>query len=366
MSDLTYKPQKWLSMQVPLAILRSLGALILILMSLAAQALPVQGLYESEIAVSNQSEAERNRAYRQALEQVVVKVTGERRWLDNARIAQALSTAGSYVAEVSYRAENMQGWIHVRFDQRQLDALLNQENIPVWDNNRASVLMLLTIQAADGRRQMLSSSSEHDYLEQAKQFADRRAVPVLFPLLDLTDRRLVSSQQAWDLSNEALSALAERYAADSILAARILETADGQQVGLWKFLFRDSETVFDHIAMSSEAYMEMPLDRVTNRLAQHFGLVLSEFDRREQVTVRVDGVGTLSDHRQLVSYLESLTVVRSARVAALHGDSVELRLDLAGNQQILAEFISLGRDLQTVSAANDARQTADLHYRWTR
>jgi uncharacterized protein len=355
-----------LSTQSSMAVLCWLSALLLLCTSLTVQALPVQGLYESEIAVSSQGEAERNRAYRQALEQVIVKVTGERRWLDNARIAQALSAAGSYVAEVSYRAENLQGWIHVRFDQRQLDALLNQEDIPVWDNNRASVLVLVTIQTPDGRRQMLSSSSEHEYLDQARQFAATRAVPVMFPLLDLTDRRLVNNQQAWDLNNEALQALADRYAADSILAARVLGTADGQQVGLWKFLFRDSETVFDHIAVTGDAYMEAPLDRVTSRLAQHFGLVLSEFDRREQVTVRVDGVGTLSDHRQLVNYLESLSVVRSARVAALHGDSVELRLDLAGNRQILAEFISLGRDLQTVAAERNATQTADLHYRWTR
>src|SRR5690554_1087201 len=112
MSEPIYKLGKSGSTPVPLAVLRAMSVLILLCISLSVQTLPVQGLYESEIAVSSQGEAERNRAYREALEQVIVKVTGERRWLDNARIAQALSTAGSYVAEVSYRAENMQGWIH--------------------------------------------------------------------------------------------------------------------------------------------------------------------------------------------------------------------------------------------------------------
>ena len=59
--------------------------------------LPVAGLYSHEVAVTSQSDAERNLAFREALQAVLLKVTGEQRWLENSAIQQALDNAQSYV-----------------------------------------------------------------------------------------------------------------------------------------------------------------------------------------------------------------------------------------------------------------------------
>jgi uncharacterized protein len=328
-------------------------------------ALPVTGLYGQEIAVSNQSEAERRRAYREALAQVIVKVTGERRWLEHPQIVAALAAADRYVAEVSYGNRGATAALDVRFDQRQIDDLLHRENIPVWDNNRASILLWLTVQSADGRRVTLGSSSEHALLDQVHEFSARRAVPVLIPLLDLEDRRLVTPDQAWALDAEALQRAAERYGADSVLAARVLETPDGQLVGLWNFLFRDSEDIFDEIAPLT-TYIEQPLDRATTRLARHFGLVLSQFEQSDAIVMRIDGIDSLPGQQQLLRYLESLTVVSNVRMAGLRPDGLDVRLELSGTRQMLIEFISLGRDLQRVGGSAVEQSQDLLHYRWTR
>tara|TARA_R110002072_G_scaffold278758_1_gene440631 strand:+ start:31633 stop:32769 length:1137 start_codon:yes stop_codon:yes gene_type:complete len=342
------------------------AALWLLALAGTARALPVDGLYSHEVAVSSQSEVERRRAYREALAQVIVKVTGERIWLDHPRISAAVNNADEFVAQVSYRTRGTEALIEVRFDREQLDELLNREDIPVWDNNRASVLLWITVQAADGRRTMLGSSSEHELLDQARLFASERAVPVLIPLLDLTDRRMVTPDKAWALDSEALRSAANRYGADSVLAARVLEAPDGQLVGLWKFLFRDNEEIFDHIEFESQTYMDLPLDNVTSRLASHFGLVRSTLDRRDQVALRVDGISDLDNHLRLVRYLESLSVVRAVSIAGLRADGVELQVQLAGTRQMLTEFISLERDLQEQNFQLGESLPELLHYRWTR
>jgi uncharacterized protein len=331
-----------------------------------ARALLVDDLYAAEIAVSNQGEAERRRAYREALQQVIVKVTGEHRWLQHSRIRTAINNAENYVAEVGYRSTGLDSHIVVRFDQQQLDTLLYEEDIPVWDRNRASVLLWVTVQGADGRRDMLGSSSEHVLLEQARLFSTERAVPVLFPLLDLTDRRLVTTDQAWALDASTLQQAGARYGADSVLAGRLLVTPNGEVVGLWQFLFRDQVHVFDHVDSSAEQYMDFPLNEVTVRLANHFGLVLSEFEREDEVSVRVDGIRDLESHMVLMRYLESLSVVRDARITMLNGDSLTLRVRLAGTRQHLTEFISLDRDLMPVNFELGAVSGDLLHYRWTR
>lgn len=331
-----------------------------------ALALPVEGLYGQEIVVQNQSEAERERAYRDAFAQVIVKVTGERRWLEHPQIRQAIPRASTYVAEVSYRTVMLEGLIDVRFDQSLVDDLLNRADIPVWDRNRASVLLWVTVQGVDGRRTMLGSSTEHALLTQARDFASERGVPVLIPLLDLTDRRMVTVDQGWALDTAALRNVGERYGADSVLAGRLLITPANEVVGLWQFVFRDQVHVFDHVDNSVDTYMDLPLDTVTTRLAEHFGLVLSEFEQEDEVVLRIEGVTSLASHTALMRYLESLSVVRDVNVSALRADTIELTLQLAGTRHHLTEFISLGRDLQPVNFDVGAVTPGLLHYRWTR
>lgn len=331
-----------------------------------AQALPVTGLYEETIQVNNQSESERQRAYRQAFEQVLVKVTGETRWLEHPAITAALRMSASYVSEVSYRSSQEGGALSVQFDQALVDDLLSRENIPLWDNNRASVLLWLTVQTADGRRIVLGSGSEHELVLQAEAFAERRAVPVLLPLMDLTDRRLVTQEQGWSLNAESLQAAAQRYGADSVLAGRILETPDRQWVGLWRVLFRDRNETFDHLDSIDSDYMTMPLDRMTSMLANYFGLVPSEFEQRDSVRVQISGITTMQSHRQVVSYLSSLSVVEQVSLTALRSDTIELQLELAGTRQMLSEFISLGRDLVPDNFAPGEPLPQVLNFRWTR
>ena len=334
----------------------------------AIYALPVDGLYQEEINVANQGDQERRRAYREAFTRVITKVTGEKRWLEHSQIAPVINSADRYVAEVVYHsaaAGGQGGRLEVRFDTALIDDLLNRANIPIWDNNRASVLLWVTIQDTDGRRIMLGSSTEHPLMDQVRAFADERAVPVLIPLLDLEDRRMVTPDQAWMLDANALQQAAARYDADSVLAGRVLVTPTGELIGFWQVIFRSDVQTFDHIS-ALDKYMDLPLDAVTSRLASHFGLVRSEFEREDRVTVRVDGIRTLQSHVDLIRYLESLSVVQQVQLNALRPDSLELTLQVLGSTQTLTEFITLGRDLEPVNFQPGQPVSGLLHYRWTR
>jgi len=343
-------------------------ALAALLLLPSVHALPVDGLYQEKISVSNQGDQERRRAYREAFARVITKVTGEKRWLEHGQIAPVLNSADRYVAEVVYQSAaggGQGGELEVRFDQALIDDLLNRANIPVWDNNRASILLWITVQDESGRRVMLGSGSEHPLLDQAREFSALRAVPILIPLLDLEDRRLVNPTQSWALDANALQQVAARYDADSVLAGRVLVTPAGELIGFWQLMFRSDVQSFDHIAQI-DGYMDLPLDALTSRLASHFGLVRSEFEREDQVTMRVDGIRSLQNHMDLIRYLEGLSVVQQVRVNALRPDSLELTLQILGSAQTLTEFITLGRDLVPVNFQPGQPVSGLLHYRWTR
>lgn len=82
----------------------SLG-LALLFVSSASLALPVTGLYSEQVAVANESDAERSRAFREALQAVILRVTGEPQWLDHPAITAAVENAQSYVEAIGYSSE---------------------------------------------------------------------------------------------------------------------------------------------------------------------------------------------------------------------------------------------------------------------
>ena len=406
----------------------SLG-LALLFASAATQALPVTGLYSEHMAVANESDAERSRAFREALQAVILRVTGEPQWLDHPTIIAAVENAQSYVEAIGYSSEFIavpaevaaraaqstdvigtaettgtteateitqmpgaaveptvatpepdanqaevsaplipttreQRYIDVDFSSALIDELLTTANIPIWDSNRPSVLVWMALQDETGNRSLMTADINNDIIELIQEFADRRGLPVLFPVLDFEDRRSLNEDLVWTLNEEAIRKASNRYGADSILTGRLHFTASGELVGLWQFLFQDEADVFDGFSTDLREYLHGPLARVTSQLASYFAIV-PESATREMVQLRVDGVGSLQEYSSLLSYVSGLGLVESVSPAQLDGERLELRLGLVGDAQQLFELIALDRDLLPIEGvASDASDV--LHYRWTR
>jgi hypothetical protein len=416
----------------------SLG-LALLFVSSASLALPVTGLYSEQVAVANESDAERSRAFREALQAVILRVTGAPQWLDHPTIIAAVENAQSYVEAIGYSSEFVavpaeaaalaaqttdltgttettgtteatettetteitqtpgaaveptvatpepdanqaevsaplipttipttreQRYIDVDFSSALIDELLTTANIPIWDSNRPSVLVWMALQDETGNRSLMTADINNDIIELIQEFADRRGLPVLFPVLDFEDRRSLNEDLVWTLNEEAIRKASSRYGADSILTGRLHFTASGELVGLWQFLFQDEADVFDGFSTDLREYLHGPLARVTSQLASYFAIV-PESATREMVQLRIDGVGSLQEYSSLLSYVSGLGLVESVSPAQLDGERLELRLGLVGDAQQLFELIALDRDLLPIEGgASDASDV--LHYRWTR
>lgn len=365
-----------------------------------AHGLQVSGLYSHRIAVSNDSNAERSRAFAEALAAVVVKVSGEQRWLDHPAIVQALGDAQSYVEATSYdsarivlndevedgavigdRAGVVQGtvqttpasreqrYLNVNFAASLIDELLSQANIPVWDSNRPSVLVWIVLQNAEGERSLLTPDAETQVVEIMQQFAQERGLPIIFPLLDFEDQRSLSEDTVWSLDQRAITDASERYGADSILTGRVHFTTDGELVGRWQFIFQDQAEEFAVVDNDLRSYLYKPLDRATKQLADFFAL-LPETSSQQIVQLRVEGIKNLSAYSALLTYVNNLGLVDSVITAGLDGERLDLRLGLLGDSQQLFDLIALDRDLLPIQSSLSTGRLPNiqsmLHYRWTR
>jgi len=373
----------------------SLATLLLLALSLFIQpvsALQVTGLYSQRVPVTNESDAERDRAFREALRAVVLKVTGDARWLEDPAVESALRNAESYVEAIAYSSEMLtvempepaepiaddadtidvpavpltteQRYVEVDFSATLIDQFLTDAGIPIWNSNRPSVLVWMALQNAEGDRTLLTADINQDIIDSIQQFAESRGLPVIFPVLDFEDRRNLSEDTVWALDKEAIRRASDRYDADSVLSGRLHFTASGELVGLWQFLFQDREDVFDGFASDLEDYLHTPLDRITSQLASYFA-ILPEARNTETVSLTVEGVGDLQDYSALIAYVSNLGLVQGVAPAAIDGERLELQLDLVGNTRQLFELIALDRDLLPIQSSQTGNEPV-LHYRWTR
>ncbi len=348
------------------------GALALALLALtpAARGLPVDGLYQQRVAVENETLAERDRAYRVAFRRMIVKLTGDSRWLEPAAVRAASDNAGDFVQAFAYTSAEAgsqlaaQRYLDVQFSAPLINQLLVAQDIPLWGSNRPSVLVWMALQDATGRRSLLNSETGAEIIEYMRQFSEERGLPIIFPLLDIEDRRNLSVDAIWAQDELAIREASNRYDADSILAGRLLFTATGELVGLWQFLFREEAAIFDGFDTELASYLERPLSRITSELARNFALPPD--DQGEQsARLRVDGIRSFSDYTALLEYVRAIGLVQSANVVAVDGERLELSLDMRGNAEQLFNLIALDRDLLPVGEVQNAAAPV-LHYRWMR
>ena len=351
-------------------------------------ALQVRGLYSQQIPVTNDGEAERDRAFSEALAAVVVKVSGDPRWLESPAIERAIAQAQNYVDATTYISELIQlpledntasadtdeeqfytaeqRIISVNFAAALIDELLADAGIPVWDGNRPSVLVWMVLQSSAGDREFLTAGSNPEIVKVMQDFAAARGLPIIFPVLDFEDRRTLSENIVWNLDEAAISSASERYGADSILAGRLHFTASGELVGLWQFQFQDEADVFDGFDSELKSYLYDPLNRITTQLAGYFAII-PELIGGETIRLRVDGIKNLNAYSALLNYVENLGLVSTVTTAEVDGERIELQLSLVGDTRQLYEQIALDRDLLPINnTVQDSSLATLLHYRWTR
>lgn len=385
---------------------------VAILLPFNVFALPVTGLYSYRVQVANESDSERTRAFKEALAAVIIKVTGDERWLLDPSIVAAVNRAQSYVEAVGYESETVevvldpaaadaaedllgadadasnedqvqaallkpelatgtplttlieQRYINVDFSSALINELLVQANIPIWGSNRPSVLVWMVLQNEVGERTFLSADSNPEIVNMIQEFARDRGLPVIFPLFDFEDRRNFPLDVIWSLDLDAMRSGSARYGADSILTGRLHFTAGGELVGLWQFDFQGNAERFDGVDSDLQAYLTKPLERVTAQLASYFAIV-PETSASQTIVLRVDGVQDLQDYSSLMTYVNSLGLVETVTMGSIDGRRMDINVSLLGDSMQLAELIALDRDLVPIQSSDVAGESL-LHYRWTR
>jgi hypothetical protein len=337
-----------------------------------ARASEIEGLYEAQVPVTGQREAERQDAVRAAFQQVLVKVTGDRRVATQQRLQALVQSPLKFVQQYLYRplppgfvpppappeAARPTQILWVRFDAQAVDQLLRQANEPVWGRARPATLVWLAVEETGGRY-LVGSDARRDLHGELDAQAQARGIPLLYPLLDLEDQRRVGFADVWGGFEREVRAASARYEPGAVLVGRVHRDAGGWS-GRWSLYQDDGVEHWQSSARERSEVLAAGVDGAADRLAARFARAQST-EAALPVDLLVVNIDKVEDYGRAMKYLQSLDSVGELAVTRVDAAGVHFRLMLRGDRAGLVQSIGFGRVLAPAAAASNAE--LELAYR---
>lgn len=181
---------------------------------------------EARVAVSDQSARTQRSASKDALSQVVVKITGQRNALNNSAVKSMLSQHQQYLRAYRFEVDDSQLYYVGEFDAQTVINELRQTGLPVWGQRRPDTLLWLAEQDDESNRRIIADGMSNEINVTLRRVANERGVPIVFPLMDLDDSLAISVYDVWGRFVLSLKQASARYQPDYIVGARLYEVQD--------------------------------------------------------------------------------------------------------------------------------------------
>ena len=322
------------------------------------------GLYQAEVPVRSQTEAERDAGLARALAQVLGKLTGDRGVAARPGVREELARAKDYLAGFDYRQDEgmsasgvptFQTMLVARFRPDAVDDLVDMLGLPVWPEPRPKPVLWLAIDDGSGPR--LVGLGQVNAARSILDAAKARGYALGLPAGNAAEQAAVGAIWRGDIG--AIATLSARYSPPMQLVGKLYRSnggwqADWQFVDRGKLLAKWSNTHPDaRRAMAGGA--EGAADALFKRYAR-----AGSGAAPASVRVRIEGLASGDDYLRVVGCLNGLSSVRALRPLTASPQALELELDLAGGLPGFNRLLARTGLLQPLEAAAGAVPTYRL------
>ena len=328
---------------------------LLLVVSLPLKGLAADDLYTVTVPLDPQitdERAARNLVYPGAMERVLIRVTGSDDEDHLAGLAEYFPSPSRYVLRFRYGQDDT---LEVSFDGNAIEQVLHQTRHTIWGQDRPLTLVWLAVDWGDGEREIIGADSgqqtadetrsidRHRLLrERVEDTAERRGIPVVFPLLDIEDRQNIGFSDIWGGFDELLIEASRRYGASSILVGRVRPGTT--QKNRWTYYFGE-----ERLQWFGEP--EMVTGMVADELAAHFAIqgdaVLQSY------SLTVDGIDSVIAYGHVQQMMENLSVAEDFALTTVAGQKVEYRVSVYGGIDRLNKALELSGVLHPVMDIDD-------------
>jgi len=335
----------------------------------------VSGLYNGRVLVADQTEQSRSKGVNQALEQVLIKLTGNSKIMQLPGIQKAVSNTNNFIASVGYtklparspadlseEPANQPGFsLQVSFSAQAIDQLIRWAQLPILPAGRPKLVFWIVRDDAETGRQFVTEQQFPDFTQRFEQIMQDRALPYQLPELDLEDQLSLSVNEAWSMRNETIEVASQRYAADGWVLLRFFTTTSGQVRGSWTYKLGDQRGFDDVRAENTEVFVGLAVNELVDRISAQLTYV-PQVDT-SKLLVQINQVDSFADYQAVLTQLQSLKLVRSSNVSAVEGSRLFVTVDIDGGVDLLIS--ALERSGRLVNQTSEmARFSGNLEFDW--
>lgn len=297
-------------------------------------AVEVPTLFTAEVPFDPESENPRRDAYKLALVEVLLRISGSDLGNDPAAIDALFPTPSAYVVQFRPGEDNT---LWVSFDGDAIEQVLRGAGQVVWGSDRPLTLVWLAVDWGQGSREIIGSddpdrtdaearSIDRNKLlrERILEIAERRGLPLVFPLLDTVDLQSVTFSDIWGGFDERILAASERYDANSVLIGRIRPSSSRREN--WTYYFGGDQR-------SWNGPPEVVVSQIAELLAAEFAVGGNA--PIETVTLSVSGIVSVEAYGGLQKMLAGVSLIETFIIIEVAGDRVTYRVDVRGGAERL-------------------------------
>lgn len=313
-----------------------------------AYAVKVSSLYETAIPVASQSSQDRAQAIPKALEQVLMKTSGNLNIANNLQVQVALKQAENLVEEYSYQPApasvglGLPYLLMLSFDRAGVNRLLKKTSQPVWGGNRPLILVWLVATLSTASAEIVTEDSAGELYGLLKQSAEKGGLPVIFPVMDMDDLNQVSVQDVAAMSLPTLIHASQRYAPDALLIGNLVAMPQGFQ-SQWKYVQGRSERDWTIAGPTAKEVVSALMMRLNTTLTQRY--VAQPMVKAQPiellVTMQVNGVAQSQDLNVLLRSVKQITGVENVQVVQVSSSAVWLEVDIHTALENFMENVAL-------------------------
>lgn len=322
-------------------------------------AVELSTLYTAQVALDEEDENPRELAYETALTEVLLRVSGPELSADPERIELLFPNPAAYV--VQFRpGEDDTLW--VSFDGDAIEAALRQAGQTVWGNDRPATLVWLAVDWGNGDREIIAADDPQQAGDTARSIdrnrllrqrvldmADRRGLPVLFPLMDTMDQQNVSFSDIWGGFDEQLLAASERYDVSSVLVGRI--RPESGQRNRWNYYFSGEDFAWD-------GEPEQVVAQVGDLLAAEFAISGSE--PLQFIDLSISGIDSVEAYGAMQQLLAGTNVIESFSIDEVTADRIRYRVEARGGADRLRRALRFNGLIEQNGFDNDRYSTQSM------
>ena len=327
----------------------------------AASALVLDDLYQASVPVADQSNYFRQLAITEALQQVLVKVSGNSAVASVDALRPRLEKAGGLVEQYSYVNESVQQadgeqknnlYLKAKFDKKAVNKLLLDAGQAIWPEDRPALLVWFVVDENNERR-LLGADNDDELLTLLTLKMQGRGVPVVYPLLDINDLQKITTMDVWAPFIKPVEQASQRYDSDGILLVRVAQIANKWETQ-WTLLLEGQRMAWHESAADLQTALQQGANDIADSLSQRFAVLdTSSATDLNELTLVISQIQNVKQYAKVMRYLQSLAAVKSLQVMQLEPKQVILSLSVVGGIPALQQAIHLGRELQQDNEVTD-------------